>query len=591
MKILLVHGVGYEEDAGFEIEWQRCVQERLPGGALDFSLFTYDELFKSRRVDWWNLGGTALELVKSWMEHGIAGSPVLERGLFTLPEATVGMVVKWVQDDDLRATLRDRLKAQIQAERPDLVLAHSLGSLICYDLFARVENAALLTGITWFSFGSQIGHPALCNLFGGQLRVPRGLTHWYAQFNPYDVVFAWQPVDLSADNFTRLDSPFIEPPLNHDAYCYLGADEAESAWRTIGNGAAAAPIGVRALAGSMRVTSPSPRAGASRRAVPRQASRRALIVGINKYALPGMNLEGCLNDAYLMSALLQEQGFDPDDIRMVVDERATADGIRQRIQWLLADTGPQDVRLLYYSGHGVQLPVYGASGKPDHLVESLVPHDFDWSEARTISDKWLATQYGNLPYEAHFIAIFDCCHSGGLSRGGMPMVRSIAPPDDMAHRQLRWDKDWQMWVPRDFVKPSTARMQSIDPRSPVHRLGRGISMRAADGLARRRVARAFGHEGPYMPTILMACQAHERAHEYRHGGGHSYGAFTYALSQVLRDPQRERINTVSDLCEQIDQRLPALGYDQHCAHDGPSAQLNDVARWIADVYVPPKRRR
>jgi hypothetical protein len=80
--------------------------------------------------------------------------------------------------------------------------------------------------------------------------------------------------------------------------------------------------------------------------------------------------------------------------------------------------------------------------------------------------------------------------------------------------------------------------------------------------------------------ILIAFRADELAHEYRHGGEHSYGAFTYALSQVLRDDKRKPIKTTITLSDLINTRLPALGYDQHCAIDGPKQRLDLVWSWV-----------
>jgi metacaspase-1 len=588
MKILLVHGVGYQEDKNFEAEWQPIIQQRLPSSNLQFSALTYDHWFKERSINWLTLSSVALELLKSWTEHGgeqRPGEPT-ERGLFTPVEATVGMSIKWAEFYDLRKTLRDALKQQMVNDQPDVIVAHSLGTLICYDLFARPENAGLIQGRTWLTIGCQVAHPALRNVFDGYLSVPP-VKRWYAQYNRNDLVFAWEPVDLHAENFVRIDSPFREALINHDALCYLKVAESAQAWAEIASGKVAPTVAVRDLAGSFRLSLTHPHAG--RKSVAgtkaRPPDRRALIVGINRYAQPQLKLEGCVNDAYTMSELLQEEGFNADEIRMVIDERATTEAIQQRIQWLLADTGPDDVRILYYSGHGVQVPAYGVTDKPDHLIEALVPYDFDWTEAHMITDKWLSRQYGNLSYQSHFVALFDCCHAGGLSRGGALSVRSVLPPDDVAHRQLKWDQEWKMWVPRDFVSPDVKRLDSTDPRSPILRLGRGLSLRPK---RTRRLGKAFGHLGPYMPTIMMACRADELAHEYRHGGGHSYGAFTYALSQVLRDPRRAPIGAAQDLCNLINNRLPALGYNQHCAVDGPSEQLSVVNSWLRPPTSPTK---
>jgi hypothetical protein len=49
--------------------------------------------------------------------------------------------------------------------------------------------------------------------------------------------------------------------------------------------------------------------------------RRALLVGINDYPNPDDRLEGCVNDVFKISATLQQIGFDPEDIRVLFNER------------------------------------------------------------------------------------------------------------------------------------------------------------------------------------------------------------------------------------------------------------------------------
>ncbi len=57
-----------------------------------------------------------------------------------------------------------------------------------------------------------------------------------------------------------------------------------------------------------------------------------------------------------MSSVLQESGFKPDEIRVVLNERATAQGIMERLHWLLEGVRDGDERMLFYSGHGAQIP-------------------------------------------------------------------------------------------------------------------------------------------------------------------------------------------------------------------------------------------
>ena len=56
---------------------------------------------------------------------------------------------------------------------------------------------------------------------------------------------------------------------------------------------------------------------------------KALLIGINKY--PNCPLNGCVNDVNDMANfLVQQYKFNPDNIRMLTDERATTAAILER---------------------------------------------------------------------------------------------------------------------------------------------------------------------------------------------------------------------------------------------------------------------
>ena len=69
-----------------------------------------------------------------------------------------GMVAEWDQNAALRAALRKRLVERINAFKPDVIMAHSLGSVICYDAFSHEDEKAC-AGRFLVTFGSQIANP------------------------------------------------------------------------------------------------------------------------------------------------------------------------------------------------------------------------------------------------------------------------------------------------------------------------------------------------------------------------------------------------------------------------------------------------
>jgi len=80
---------------------------------------------------------------------------------------------------------------------------------------------------------------------------------------------------------------------------------------------------------------------------------KALLVGINKYAMSGADLNGCVNDVNnLWEKLTTKYGFDPDNVRMLTDERATQANILQRLGWLVDNAKAGELLIFQYSGHG-----------------------------------------------------------------------------------------------------------------------------------------------------------------------------------------------------------------------------------------------
>jgi metacaspase-1 len=291
------------------------------------------------------------------------------------------MIAQWASEDDLRDALRTLVSEKLNAQSYDVVCAHSLGSLVCYDTFRR--NPGLFTGKLFLTLGSQIGNPFVRDCFAGRIE-PLDVRSWYHLYNPKDHVFTAE-IRLQASNFVEIRTDFDKPNdiLNHDPLWYFNHPNAQArVWFDV-SGSPPPHAMVRDLK-TVRSLTKRPR-------------RRALLVGINAYPNPANRLEGCVNDVYLMSSILQECEFRPEEIRIIVDERATTESILERFHWLLDDVQGGDERVLFYSGHGAQIPTYDVHGEVDHLDECLVPYDFDWSPEHAIRDKQFVEFYSQLP--------------------------------------------------------------------------------------------------------------------------------------------------------------------------------------------------
>lgn len=434
LKILLIHGIGnIEANLSWDAEWKKIIEGSIkalnPTSTVSFQAVKYDEIFEKTEIDPVAVAEALAQLSTSGVCSWVGDIFKRRRGITDALQWTLGMVAKWASDDKLRADLRKVVLKSINEFDPMVICAHSLGSLIAYDSFAQTPNS--VNGRYFMSFGSQIGNPFIRSLFGGRI-VPLDAKYWYHLYSKEDAV-ATAPIQLSAENFEQVDTYFDIPGIaDHSSAEYLKHPNTTNlVWKSI-------------------VTQRPKTTARMLKALVAAPQQRALLVGINDYPNPADRLEGCVNDVYLMSSVLQECGLPPENIRVVLNERATVSGIKERMEWLLEDTKPGDYRFLFYSGHGAQIPDYGASNEVDHSKECLVPYDFAWSAETAIVDDWLCDLYSQLPYEVNFIALLDCCHSGGMTRNGSLTVRGLNPPDDIRHRSLRWEQKLSMWVPRDL---------------------------------------------------------------------------------------------------------------------------------------------
>ena len=124
---------------------------------------------------------------------------------------------------------------------------------------------------------------------------------------------------------------------------------------------------------------------------------RALLVGINRYRLPGSDLQGCVNDVTnVRDVLLKYFGFKVKDIRVLADDRATRAGILKRLEWLVKKATAGDRLLFHFSGHGSQIRDRNGDELKDRMDEILCPHDMDW-DGSYIMDDDLEALFSGLP--------------------------------------------------------------------------------------------------------------------------------------------------------------------------------------------------
>jgi len=137
----------------------------------------------------------------------------------------------------------------------------------------------------------------------------------------------------------------------------------------------------------------------------------ALIVGIANYPKVRKLPETVLKDARDVHHLLCSRahcGYLDANVRLLLDDQATADGIRDRMRWLAGAPGPGDTVLIFFSGHG------GRVESGPHAGNYLLPYDCDPAtlSVTAISGEELTNLLRNIQAQ-RLLVFFDSCYSGG----------------------------------------------------------------------------------------------------------------------------------------------------------------------------------
>lgn len=234
-------------------------------------------------------------------------------------------------------------------------------------------------------------------------------------------------------------------------------------------------------------------------------AKKALLIGINRYRIPGADLRGCVNDVKnLQSALVELYGFAGRDVATLTDLAATKKAMERAIRALIAGARKGDVLLLHYSGHGSNVPDDNGD-EADRRDEILCPTDLDWKDP--LRDDWLRATFDKLPAGVNLTVIMDCCHSGSNTR-------AIAPPD--APRIERY-----LPSPWDLVATESGRRLRGTVRG---------SLRASAPSTRRRsdVVNAD------IPEVLITgCRSTQTSADAWIRGSYN-GALTYHLVSAMR---------------------------------------------------------
>jgi hypothetical protein len=157
----------------------------------------------------------------------------------------------------------------------------------------------------------------------------------------------------------------------------------------------------------------------------------ALVVGINDYAGTDHDLSAAVNDAAEVQKAVLQLGAPADQVRTLLDGAASADAIRNGIDWLVANAGPDSVAVLFYAGHAVKV-------RPG--TEALVGSDMG-----EIRDTELADRLAPLAARKAWIGIAGC-YGGGFTEVLAPgrILTGAAPANGLAYENSRFARSYMV---------------------------------------------------------------------------------------------------------------------------------------------------
>jgi hypothetical protein len=281
---------------------------------------------------------------------------------------------------------------------------------------------------------------------------------------------------------------------------------------------------------------------------------RALLVGAP------MGLKGVLNDVEAMADALCRKGF--TDVRRCAGPEATRDGILGAYRQLIADTGPEDVVLVYYSGHGdyVEPPTGQSLRAGANDRQFIVPSD--WApptpeDFRGITAVELSVLLAELTLKtANAVVVLDCCYSGLMSRDlGDLTVRQLDEP-------VKYDLDAHL----DRLRAGGLRTHLVDST------GNGNAVR------------------------IVACAPEQKAYERRLAGSKVHGVLTDAFVRALDETAGTRVSWAR-LMRRVRAQVQLTVPHQHPDVEGPFERylfeeaVDDSAGSLAPVVEPDGRVR
>jgi len=203
---------------------------------------------------------------------------------------------------------------------------------------------------------------------------------------------------------------------------------------------------------------------------------RALLIGVGRYAHFDDRLNGVSLDLDMMTEITRLMGFNQNSVKILEHEQATLANVHRAFEdWLINGVGPQDRVLIYFSGHGSQVPDETDDEK-DQFDEVLLLYDTTLSVKnghRSLDGVLHDDRFGAMLAQLksnNILVILDACHSGSATRGLQLVPRTIPVTD----AQVKYF----YYTPQLESAGGSGRFDVMEPAASPEIAGRYVAMTA-----------------------------------------------------------------------------------------------------------------
>ena len=165
----------------------------------------------------------------------------------------------------------------------------------------------------------------------------------------------------------------------------------------------------------------------------------AIVVGIADYYENPLQYTDDDAWSFANQLLKSPTMWNADNIVLLLNRDATTTNFIAALNAISAQATPNDVLVIFYSGHGNHWADISPFDEADGLDESLCFMDYD------MTDDWLASLLRDVPV-GQLLVIVDACYSGGLIRGQSegeiaPQSIGVGLGEDLMRDQATATKD------------------------------------------------------------------------------------------------------------------------------------------------------